>query len=119
MSDQDDFEQLKGSQDRRAERNARIRQRRTDRYAGGFGWIAGLVFIAIGAFYLLYETGILPNLDNWWALFFLLPAAATLSAAVGAYRREEGLWVPGVVIPFIAGLFFLGLTAAFLFENDG
>ncbi|MFN2138061.1 MAG: LiaF transmembrane domain-containing protein, partial [Candidatus Promineifilaceae bacterium] len=118
MSDQDGFEQENGSRSRRAERRARIDERRDGRYEGGFGWMAGLVFIAIGVCYFLYQYGYLPALANWWALFLLLPAVGTLAAAVGAYRRRKHLWAPEVVGLFIAAIFFFSLTAAFLFSVD-
>lgn len=119
MSDQDKFEQEYDTQDkytsRRQERSERRTERRADRQAGGLGWMAGLVFIAIGVLYLLHDTGIMPALTNWWALFLLLPAVGTLSAALGAYRQNGGQWTPEVTGPFLGGLLFLGLTAVFLF----
>ncbi len=118
MSDQDKFAQEK---DEFTSRREERRERRADRQAGGLGWIAGLVLIAVGGFYLLQNAGILPNLTNlanWWALFLLLPAVGTLSAALGAYRRNGGNWSPEVTGPFLAGLLFLGITAVFLFDLD-
>jgi hypothetical protein len=78
--------------------------------------MVGLVLIAIGALYLLHNYGLLPTFTNWWALFLLLPGLGTLSAALGAYRRHGNLWDIEVLVPFLASLFFLGLTLAFLFD---
>ena len=114
MSDQN---KLDGTQDRytsrRQERIERRATRRADRQTGGLGWIGGLVLIGIGMLYLLHDYGVVPTLTNWWALFLLLPGLGTLSAALGAYRRNGGQWTLEVTGPFIGGLLFLGLTAVF------
>jgi O-antigen/teichoic acid export membrane protein len=101
---------------RRQERRERRATRRADTESGGLGWLAGLVLIAIGTLYLLSDFDILPELTNWWALFMLLPGIGTLSAALGAYRRNGGHWTPAVTGPFLAGLLFVGVTFVFLFE---
>ncbi len=101
--------------------SSRQQERREDRQAGGLGWIGGFVLIAVGVFFLLQTVGFLPNLTNlanWWALFLLLPAVGTLSAALGAYRRNGGHWTPEVTGPFLGGLLFLGIAAIFLFNLD-
>ena len=100
----------------RQERIERREERRAARRAGALGWIAGLILIVIGALYLLQDFGILPEFTNWWALFMLLPAVGTLSAALGGYRRNGGHWTPEVTAPFLAGLLFLDITAVFLFN---
>lgn len=116
MSKEEKFEQMVAEKDDYVSRRQARRERRADRQRGGLGWLAGLVLIAIGAFYFLYEFGYVPALTNWWALFLLLPGVGTLSAALGAYRRNGGQWTTEVTLPFIAGLFFMGLTAVFLFD---
>jgi hypothetical protein len=100
---------------RRQERLQRRAERRANRYAGGLGWLVGVVLIGIGGLYLLNEVGVLPELSNWWALFLLLPAVAVLSAALGAYRRNGGRWTPAVVLPLLGSVLLAGLAAAFLF----
>ena len=122
MSLQDKTDEINVAQDgqlsRREERIARRAERRADRQAGGLGWLAGLILIAIGVFYLLNNLGVLPDLTNWWALFLLLPAVGIFSAAVGAYRRNGGSWTPAVVGPLMGGMLLVGLSAAFLFGLD-
>ena len=122
MSDQKELLQEKYVEDhptsRRQNRRERITERRANRENGGLGWIGGLILIVIGVLYLLYYAGILPSFSNWWALFLLLPAVGTLSAALSAYRRNDGQWTGEVIGLFLAGLFFLGLTAFFLFGLD-
>ena len=120
MSKEEKFDQMNDTQDgyvsRRQTRRERIVERRANRQEGGLGWLIGLVFIGIGVFYLLYEFGYVSALQNWWALFLLLPGIGTLSAALGGYRRNGGHWTPEVTLPFIGGLLFLSLTAVFLFD---
>ncbi|MAT99727.1 MAG: hypothetical protein CL608_21515 [Anaerolineaceae bacterium] len=120
MSDPSKLEQMSETQgeytSRRQERSQRRAERRADRQAGGLGWMAGLVFIVIGGLYLLHDFGFIPTFANWWALFLLLPGLGTLSAAIGAYRRNGGQWTMAVTGPFIGGLLFVGMTAVFLFE---
>ena len=120
MSDQNNFEQMNNTQDkhtsRRQERQDRRAQRQADRQAGGLGWMAGLVLIAIGVLYLLHDAGILPTFTNWWAFFLLLPGLGTLSAALGAYQRNGRHWTGEVTGLFVGGLLFVGLTAVFLFN---
>ena len=117
MSDQNKLDETQNEYNsRRQERIERRAERRADRQAGGLGWFGGLVLITIGVLYLLHDYGVLPTLTNWWALFLLLPGLGTLSAAIGAYRRNGGQWTMEVTGPFIGGLLFLGLTAVFLFD---
>jgi hypothetical protein len=116
MSDQDTFEQLNDAKSSRAERRARVARRRADRHDGGFGWMAGLLLIAIGVLFMLYQYGILTDWTNWWALFILLPGLGVFSAAVGAYRRNGGQWTGEVIGLLFASLFFLGMTIAFFFD---
>lgn len=100
---------------RRQGRSARRAMRRADRQAGGLSWLVGFVLIAIGALYLLSNTGLIPAFANWWALFLLLPAAGIFSAALGAYRQNGERWTPQVSGLLISGLLFTGLTIVFFF----
>ena len=98
---------------RRRQRMAEIREARR---TGGLGWVGGVLLIGLGIVTMLVNMDVIHSFENWWALFFLIPAAGTLSAAVGLYRRNDD---PRTAIgPFIAGVFFLLMTAAFLFDFD-
>jgi hypothetical protein len=81
-------------------------------------WIAGLVLIVIGAVFLLQNLNLLgsiPLLQNWWALFILIPA-------VGAfYRVWQDIQTNGRLTgvgrgSLISGLFMGFLSAVFLFD---
>jgi hypothetical protein len=86
------------------------------RWGGAPSWIPGLVLIGLGVLFLLTNlTGY--RLDNWWALFILIPAINNFSAAVNQYRhagsvdrhaRSHLFW----------GFFFVLLSSAFLFNVD-
>lgn len=101
-------------QDEQSSRAQRRAERRAARGEGG--WIVGIVLIAIGAIFMLQYAGFIPDFTNWWALFLLIPGVGTLSAALTAYRHNGGQWTTAVTVPLIAGLFFVFLTASFLFE---
>ncbi len=88
-------------------------QRRAGRDSGG--WIIGLVFVVAGGLLLLGNfTSI--TLNNWWALFILLPAAGSFAGAWRTWVNGEGGNPAAAIGPFIAGLFFLALTVVFLFN---
>jgi hypothetical protein len=112
----DNVEPLKLPPDHRTLAREERLERRALRDEGGRSWMVGLVLVAIGVLYLLHNYGLLPTFTNWWALFLLLPGMGTLSAARGAFRRHGNLWDVEVLVPFLASLFFLGLTLVFLFD---
>lgn len=98
-------------------RRERRSQLRADRRIGGMQWLGGALLIALGGLFLLQNAGYFPNFSNWWALFILLPAAASFAAGWGAYQRH-GAWTKESVGPMLAGALFVGLTAVFLFSLD-
>jgi hypothetical protein len=123
MSKNDEFDIGEGGApepiiSRRQARRQRMAARRTDRAAGGLGWLAGSMLLAIGVLYMLQTLGLLPPFDNWWALFLLIPALGCFSAALGAQRRNDGHISGEVVGLLVAGLLFVGLTAVFYFDLD-
>lgn len=59
--------------------------------ASATGWVTGLCVIAVGVFLLLGNLGVtLPYVltGNWWALFILIGAVPSLTAAVQRYRKR-------------------------------
>ena len=80
----------------------------------GKGWIPGLVLIGIGAYFLLNNFTDF-RLDNWWALFILIPALGSLGNFVKAYRQEgrvnseaRGSLIGGLMMFFVASIFLFG-----------
>ncbi len=75
----------------------------------------GLMFIAVGILFLLRNYAGW-RIDNWWALFILVPAVGSLWAAWVLWRTTGlGYAVAG---PLTAGLVLLTVTAIFLLEGE-
>jgi hypothetical protein len=101
---------------RRAERWARRQQRWERRGARPYGWIGGAVLILLGVAFLLQNMGF-PFLENWWALFILLPALGAFGAAWESYQDQSRL-TRGGMISLSGGLLLTLLAFAFLFGLD-
>jgi hypothetical protein len=79
-------------------------------------WIIGVILIVLGGLFLLQTlTGF--NLDNWWALFILIPAFSSFS---NAYRlqRENGRLTAAARGSLMGGLLLTFIAAVFLFSLD-
>jgi hypothetical protein len=100
--------------DRRAARRARRAERRAARYGGA--WLIGAALIILGVIFMLQNTGAL-HLNNWWALFFLLPAAGSFATAYSSYRNQ-GRFTATSRSALIGGLVLTALAALFLFNLD-
>ena len=99
---------------RRAERDARREERRAERGSNSTAWIGGIILIALGIIFLLQNVrGI--YLNNWWALFILIPALGSFADAWSAYR-QQGHISRRVRGAFISGCVFSLVTATFLFN---
>lgn len=94
-------------------------QRRAERRAARAGgtWVAGLVFIGLGVILMLQNMGAV-ELHNAWALFILIPAGGSFAAAYGTYRLNGGRVNSSVRGSIFGGLFFMALTAFFMFDLD-
>jgi hypothetical protein len=97
-------------------------QRRAERRATreGGAWIGGVILIGLGMIFLLQNTGAL-YLQNWWALFILLPALGSFGASYTEYRisgcfnaRARGSLVAGLVFTAIAAVFLFNLNFSLL-----
>ena len=75
-------------------------------------WMPGLVLIVLGAAFLA-QSYVGTALQNWWALFLLIPAFAALGAAYEDLRAGDQEAATG---PLIGGLAFLALTVALLLD---
>jgi hypothetical protein len=101
---------------RRAERWAR-REARWHRHTGRpFGWIGGAILILLGIV-LLLENLHIPFLQNWWALFILIPAFGAFAAAWESYRNNGRLTrdgasslAGGALLAILALAFLLNLN---------
>ncbi len=99
---------------RRLEREARREERRAQRGSNGAAWVGGVILILLGLIFLLQNVrGV--YLNNWWALFILIPAFGSFADAWNRYRQAGRLsrHVRGALI---SGCVFLLITAAFLFN---
>lgn len=82
---------------------------------GGGAWVPGLILIGIGAFFLLRNFTDF-DLENWWALFILIPAFGSLGKFMSSYRRSgrigddaRGALIGGLIMLFVAAIFLFGL----------
>jgi hypothetical protein len=99
---------------RHSEREARREERRARRGSNGTAWVGGVVLIMLGVIFLLQSVRGF-YLNNWWALFILIPAFGSFADAWNAYRqagRLNGRARGGL----ISGCVFLLVTATFLFN---
>jgi hypothetical protein len=76
----------------------------------------GLVLVVIGVIFLLQQVGGF-SLQNWWALFILVPAFGSFSSAWVAYR-SAGRVNEGVRAGLGGGMIVLVLALMFLFNLD-
>ena len=96
---------------------SRHEQRLADPSRAG-SWIVGLILIILGGMFLMNSMGTINiSLTNWWAVFILLPAFGSLSAAWRTYQEEGRLNGParaallvGLVLTFIAFTFLFGIS---------
>jgi hypothetical protein len=79
-------------------------------------WIAGVAIIAVGVIFLLSNFTDF-RLDNWWALFILIPGLITFANAWRA-RKEDGHWSKKARGSLIGGLAITMVAAIFLFNLD-
>lgn len=85
------------------------------RERGSEGWIAGAVLLVLGLIFLLNNLGLFSmRLNNWWALFILIPAVGSFSTAYRMYRSNGGHMTEAVRGPFIGGLILTAVTLVFL-----
>ena len=75
-----------------------------------------LILIAVGVLLLVQKFGGW-RLENWWALFILLPALSAFGGAIRLYE-QSGRVNFAVLSTFYGGLFPLLVAIMFLFELD-
>jgi 4-hydroxybenzoate polyprenyltransferase len=77
-------------------------------------WIGGVILIALGVIFLLQNVRGF-YLNNWWALFILIPALGSFADAWNIYR-QQGRVSRRVRGALVSGCVFLLITATFLFN---
>jgi hypothetical protein len=107
----DNIKDLKDSE-RAASSNDAAKASNED-HGASMAWVPGLVLIAIGAFFLLNNFTDF-HLNNWWALFILIPAFGSLGNFLRAYRKD-GRMSGEARGSFIGSLILFFVTAVFLF----
>jgi len=88
--------------------------RRPKRSSSSF-WFP-LILIFLGIFLLLQQVSDL-TLDNWWALFILIPTLSAFGSAVKLWQRD-GRFTFTVWSTFYGGLFPMLVALIFLFDLD-
>jgi hypothetical protein len=84
-------------------------------------WAAGVALIVVGGLFLLHTLNIISiAINNWWAVFILIPG---LNMAVKGWReygqtnsksaRRAGFW--GLILILVAFSFFLGISWNYFF----
>lgn len=98
-----------------AETNEPPEGEREHRRSGSSTWISGVALIIIGLVFLLQNITSL-SLGNWWALFILIPAIASLGQAWRGYRQQgkigasaRGSLTGGLILLLVAIVFLFGL----------
>ena len=110
MSQQDTNNQ---SQPEVYDRGATRRQRITERRAGRSGpWVVGAILILIGVFIMLQNWTSF-ELENWWALFILIPAFGAFGNAWRAYQNDGHISGPARA-SLISGFILMMVTAFFM-----
>jgi len=79
------------------------------------GWIAGGVLILVGIVFIIRNVSGF-GLDNWWALFILIPSLGSLLTAFQMYEKNGRRFTAASRGPLIGGLVLLAVTAVFLFN---
>jgi hypothetical protein len=77
---------------------------------------AGVILIVLGVVFLFQQNGGF-SLNNWWALFILIPAIGAIGSAWTIYRKSERFG-PAVFGTLFGGLFPLLVAMIFLLNLD-
>jgi len=95
------------------------RQRREQRLADpslGSAWLVGIILIVLGGLFLMRTMRTDIPLTNWWALFILIPAFGSFSAAWRMYREADNRLTIAARSSLLVGLVLTFITFMFLFE---
>jgi peptidoglycan/LPS O-acetylase OafA/YrhL len=99
--------------DPREERRARRQARRESRSGGS--WIIGSILVALGIVFLFQNMGTF-TLDNWWALFILIPILGVFEEAWRSYKKADGHLTKRARGLILVGLVLVLVMVALLLE---
>ncbi|MBI3160028.1 MAG: hypothetical protein HYZ26_10565 [Chloroflexi bacterium] len=87
------------------------------RWSGSQTWIWGLVLLVVGTLMLFqnFTNFRFIHLNNWWAVFILVPGISNLTQAWGIYRQKAQL-TPGARSRAFWGLVLIAVACTFLFN---
>jgi hypothetical protein len=87
------------------------------RFAHRSGWVGGAAMIVVGIYLLLHNLHLTVfYLENWWALFILIPAVGAFSKAWSAYHDAGGRLTPQASSALFSGIIITMVAAMFLFD---
>jgi uncharacterized membrane protein YhaH (DUF805 family) len=98
-----------------SDKNEMREESRPRRYSAN--WVAGAVFILAGAVILLGNLTEF-RLNNWWALFILIPAVGAFTNTYRAYQNEGNRLNASARGSLISGLAMIFMMVVFLFNLD-
>jgi uncharacterized membrane protein YhaH (DUF805 family) len=82
-------------------------------------WIAGLILILVGVGFLLQNIGTFSiPLNNWWALFILIPAIGAFETALRIYRKADNQFTASARSSLLVGVIISLVVVIFLFNLD-
>jgi hypothetical protein len=81
------------------------------------GWAGGVILISLGILLLMQNLAGF-HLNNWWALFILIPALGGLGAAWSNYQEAGGRLTRAVRSALFGALILFIVTAIFLFNLE-
>jgi hypothetical protein len=97
-------------------RQQRREERREARAAGSGAWVGGAILILLGVVFLLQNLSGY-RLENWWALFILIPAFGAYANAWRMYQAEgaltagvRGSLFSALMMTLVAAIFLFGLS---------
>ncbi len=80
-------------------------------------WIAGAVLIVVGIVFIVRTVAGF-SLENWWALFILIPAIGSLWTAGALFMKNNRHFTAASRGPLIGGMVLLVVTTVFLLNLD-
>jgi peptidoglycan/LPS O-acetylase OafA/YrhL len=102
--------------DRREARRQRREERLEDPSRTGT-WTVGLILILLGGMFLMRNMGTFTfPLQNWWALFILIPAIGAIDSALRTYRHADNQWTASARGSLGVGIILTLVTIMFLFD---